>query len=158
MAKKLSQKVISGVEALLVSLMAEASKGDHTVQDNEGKDVVIPGPSFSERLKIVTVATGFLQAQAKIGPDEPEKPSAFQEDILDELGTKSRSNGNRPKKTPGAKKLVGGEISDIGPADNERAIVIDYLASDPGAKYIRVGSGPSFQDDAADDDVGIAAE
>jgi len=94
-----SDKLMSGVERLLSNLVHAASVGD--VRNPDGS-VVIEGPSFAEKLKLASTATSFLACKAKITPDEPEGPSAFQE-VLDELRGENRGNANPSQKLRGRK-------------------------------------------------------
>ena len=95
-----SDKLMSGVEKLLANLVHAASVGD--VKNPDGM-VVIQGPSFSEKLKVASTATSFLACKAKITPEEPEGPSAFQE-VLDELRGKTGGNTNPAQKLRGRKR------------------------------------------------------
>jgi hypothetical protein len=95
-----SDKLMSGVERLLANLVHAASVGD--VKNPDGM-VVIQGPSFAEKLKVASTATSFLACKAKITPEEPEGPSAFEE-VLDELRGKTRGDANPAKKLPGRKR------------------------------------------------------
>lgn len=104
---------MSGVEKLLANLVRAATNGD--VRNPDGA-VVIEGPSFSEKLKVASTATSFLACKAKITPDEPVKPSAFEE-VLDELRGKTVSNANPAKKLPGRKRR---EASDPGSTVSEQ--------------------------------------
>jgi len=95
-----SDKLMSGVERLLSNLVHVASVGD--VRNPDGT-VAIEGPSFAEKLKLASTATSFLACKAKITPDEPEGPSAFQE-VLDELRGENRGNANPAQRLRGRKR------------------------------------------------------
>jgi len=95
-----SDKLMSGVERLLANLVHAASVGD--VRNPDGT-VAIEGPSFSEKLKVASTATSFLVCKAKITPDEPAGPSAFEE-VLDELRGKTGGNAHPAQKPRGRKR------------------------------------------------------
>lgn len=147
MAKSSSSELVSEVETLLKNLAIEASAGDKEIKNDETGEVkVIPGPTFSERLKLVSTMTGFLQAKAKLVPEDDKQPSAF-EGILNELnGAKNRGKARRAKKAKDGNQSIrgeipdddGGETPDIGIDINGTRVVIDYLADSPADKYIIV--------------------
>jgi hypothetical protein len=101
MAKVLSSdKLMSGVERLLVGLVREASIGD--VKNPDGT-LVTEGPSFAEKLKLASTASSFLATRAKIIADEPDEPSEF-EGVLNELRGKAVGNPDPTQKTRGRKR------------------------------------------------------
>lgn len=122
-----SDKLMSGVERLLANLVHAASVGD--VRNPDGT-VAIEGPSFSEKLKVASTATSFLACKAKITPDEPPGPSAFDE-VLDELRGKTGGNANPEKKPRGRKRR---EVSGTAPSTSEqRATPLRDPLAPPGA-------------------------
>jgi len=101
MAKVLSSdKLMSGVERLLVGLVREATIGD--VKNPDGITIT-EGPSFAEKLKLASTASSFLATRAKIIADEPDEPSEF-EGVLNELRGKAVSNPDPTQKTRGRKR------------------------------------------------------
>lgn len=95
-----TDKLMSGVEKLLVGLVREATIGD--VKNPDGM-TVIEGPSFAEKLKLAGTASSFLATKAKIMADEPNEPSEF-EGVLNELRGTPVSNSNPSQKTRGRKR------------------------------------------------------
>jgi len=120
-----SDKLMSGVERLLSNLVVAASVGD--VRNPDGT-VAIEGPSFAEKLKLASTATSFLACKAKITPDEPDGPSAFQE-VLDELRGENRGNANPSQKLRGRKRR---EIAEPEPEPEQPAIPLRDPLAPPG--------------------------
>jgi hypothetical protein len=139
-----SDKLMSGVERLLANLVHAASVGDVTNPDGM---VVIQGPSFGEKLKVAATATSFLACKAKITPDEPEGPSAFEE-VLDELRGKTGRNADPPKKLPGRKRREPSQAA----AERPPAPLRDPLAP-PGADPFTI-NGHVYGNGHADPDGG----
>jgi hypothetical protein len=115
MAKVLSSdKLMSGIERLLVGLVREATIGE--VKNPDGF-VVTEGPSFAEKLKLAGTASSFLATKAKIMVDEPDEPSEF-EGVLNELRGKTVGNPDSAQKTRGRKRsqpAAPGDGADIIP-------------------------------------------
>lgn len=95
-----SDKLMSGVERLLIGLVREAATGD--VINPDGMKI-IEGPSFSEKLKLAGTASSFLATKAKILADEPDEPSEF-EGVLNELRGKTVGNPDSGQKIRGRKR------------------------------------------------------
>lgn len=140
MAKKLSTDVIEGAERLLIGLMEEAALPEREVIEN-GKKRRVKAIPFAERLRLVTTATTFLQAQFKIGEDLPAEKSAFEKEVLDVATRPETRGGARRRKAVSEKEGFDENGRDPGEAA-AAALIRDPLASTEDERYIPVNGHP----------------
>jgi hypothetical protein len=95
-----SDKLMSGVERLLIGLVRDATIGE--VKNPDGL-IVSDGPDFTEKLKLASAVTSFLATKAKILADDPDEMSEF-EGVLNELRGTDSGDANSAKKTRGRKR------------------------------------------------------
>ncbi len=148
---KLSSRVVSESEKLLVSLMEEANKAPEFIEDPKTKKKTLITLPFGEKLRLVDAATRFLLAQNKLPDDGPPVKSDFERSILD-AATRPETRGRRrgSKKT---EDLEGGEFSgdgrDAGDPDAIHAtsnpgFIRDPLADTPDGQYLPVNGHGIF--------------
>ena len=123
--------LIESAERLLTLMMDEAVAGEAVVVNPETQEKrVIPAVPFTERMRLIGVATSFLEARNKLAPEGGDEPSQFERDTASAVSTKA-------KRRAGRKKAKGEEISEsIEFPEAEGGFVFDPLADTPDGKYL----------------------
>jgi hypothetical protein len=144
----MSKGLIESAERLLTSMLDEATAGEAVEINPETGEAKVTRKAvpFNERMRLVGVATSFMEAKAKLLPEGDNEPSQFERDTAHARNPSQRRAGRR-KKSQTQEADDSGELP--GAAGNDpagRGFVFDPLADTPDERYLTTrpaGSGPA---------------
>jgi hypothetical protein len=130
----MSKGLIESAERLLTSMLDEATAGEAVEINPETGEAKVTRKAvpFNERMRLVGVATSFMEAKAKLLPEGENEPSQFERDTAHARNPSQRRAGRRKKNQDQNQEADdSGELPGAGNDPAGRGYVFDPLAATP---------------------------
>ena len=136
----MSKGLIESAERLLTSMLDEATAGEAVEINPETGEAKVTRKAvpFNERMRLVGVATSFMEAKVKLLPEGENEPSQFERDTAHARNPSQRRAGRRKKNEKQNQETDDtGEVSLAAGNDPAgRGYVFDPLAATPDERYL----------------------